>query len=362
MDGTTTPVAPERRGRPHHGAQVPRVGHAVKCATMSGRGRTSPHREGPRGARVLVGTHPQGHALVDRAAGEPVRSSLSPASSTAIPDSAASCTDSATRSSSWARPATYSAIAGIPARSDSTTELRLPPWPPAPPSAAAPWRRVLPRGVNACAAVSAPPAAPLPGPALGRGRPGRRPLRWMAGPHARRRRRPLALKLVATVAARARARLTPLAVAATARRPAVLATFFVPAHSSSAKFITFVAPARSSRPPPRAGARPDRRPGRRSRSEHREPGPHRFPAGRPLSRFPCLERSCHRALWRAPRRERRHPPRSSFITPVCRHTPRRAEIVPFPYQHRYRGLRVTGEITHEGPDRDPPGKWNGTLR
>src|SRR5579863_10334861 len=127
----------------------------------------------------------------------------------------------------------------------------------------------------------------------------------MTGPHVRRRRRPLAVELVATVAARARARLTPLAVAATARRPAVLATFFVPAHSSSAKFITFVARARSSRPPPRAGARPDRPPGRRERVEHREPGPHRFPAGHPFSRFPCLERSCRRALWRAPRRERR---------------------------------------------------------
>jgi hypothetical protein len=69
----------------------------------------------------------------------------------------------------------------------------------------------------------------------------------MARPHARRRRRPLALELVATVAARARARLTPLAVAATTRRPAVLATFFVPAHSSSAKFITFIAPARAHR-------------------------------------------------------------------------------------------------------------------
>ena len=82
------------------------------------------------------------------------------------------------------------------------------------------------------AAVSAPLVWPLsrarpPGPP---GRLSRRPLGGMPRAQVSGRRRALALKLVAAIAARTRTGLAALGVAAAARGPAVLAALFLPAH------------------------------------------------------------------------------------------------------------------------------------
>ena len=120
-DGTTS------RGRRTRRPNAPRTrlrGWSTPSrAAMSGSGRPRRRgRAGRRGARSRPG-EPQGQALVQRAAGEPVGSAAR-ASSTTTPRLAASLTASLIRWSCWTRAPTYRAGAGTAARSDSTTELR----------------------------------------------------------------------------------------------------------------------------------------------------------------------------------------------------------------------------------------------
>ena len=70
-DGTDHAGRAERRGGPHHGSEVPRVGHAVK---RDDERESRPLSFGKiLGMCVLVGAHPQRDALVDRAARQPVK-------------------------------------------------------------------------------------------------------------------------------------------------------------------------------------------------------------------------------------------------------------------------------------------------
>ena len=176
--GITTPWPPNAAHRAHDRAEVARVGDVVQRHHQRGHAVLRRVGEQVVGVRVLVRRHLQCDALM-----QPVGARCGPGRARHLEDRDAGIgcrlTDSVSRSSASAPSATYSAVAGTPARRHSSTGLRpstisvssvLRGWPAL--LLLAPWPRVWrPGGWAACARAAWRRGLPARGGAHRRSRP-----------------------------------------------------------------------------------------------------------------------------------------------------------------------------------------------